>query len=158
MGKAIFCSGTRWRKEYEGSWSAHNGSSYWSKPLLWCCSISGWDHPGKTPKALKSTVREANGWSTAHPSCMPTALMEWVQLLQERTCGTGLAEPHKCQVRPEQQWDPTALCHSKGQLCSPGGQSEQRRFHNQSHEKSFITKEKLKQFLFTVCSWKVFDR
>lgn len=51
MGKAIFYSGTWWRKEHEDSWSAHNVSSYWAKPLLWCYSISGWDHPGKTPRS-----------------------------------------------------------------------------------------------------------
>lgn len=28
------------------------------------------------PEALKSSVRETNGWSTTHPSCMPISLME----------------------------------------------------------------------------------
>lgn len=74
---------------------------------------------------------------------MPTSLMGWIQLLQERTCGTGLAKPHKSQVRPEQHWDPTALCHRTPQRASllSRGQSKQRRLHNQSHRKSFITKE-----------------
>lgn len=117
-GKAIFYSGTWWRKVHEDSWSAHNVSSYWSKLLLWCYSISGLDHPGKTPRSSQISVSETKGWSATHPSCLPTSLMEWVQLLQKRTCGIGLAKPHKFQVRPEQQRGPTALCHKTLQRAS----------------------------------------
>lgn len=119
MGKAIFYSGTWWRKEYEDSWSAHNVSRVTGQSH--CCGTTA-SQDGtiqeRLPEALKSSVRKTNGWSTTHPSCMPTSLTGWVQLLQERTCGTVLAKPHKSQVRPEQQWDPTALCHKTLQRAS----------------------------------------